>query len=582
MIPANQSLPPLAVISSVSALDQNTPGGTGSQKSGGQQLNKGEQQFAPGQELAARVLSSDGRGRYTLAAGGQHIEVQSGGPLAIGQRLNVLVQKGEKGFFLAFTSPDISQFLTRSLATGGSSQALGMIFGQGLAAQAGGGSSLTAAVTVTGSTARLSVPAVVGELTTLQQQFVEEIATAQAVQLQPSARFNEAVRQVVSELGRQITPLLGEGRITQAMAQVAAALRSLARFFPPQPEEGIPPGLTSSQQQLFQALSSLYQLSAGDDVSGQGEAVLGRIVQQLETQLTPVSISGRELAGQPQNPRNMLAAFANDLQALANLVQLPAVFQGQAASAPVFQRGFDGLFAWHLNFTIIGVPADTAERTAVLLRQLVQGLGLDMERLLAKGDIQAAAKGLKFQLLRQIEEGQARLEHDLQAGDKGKSGEESALLRQVGESHQALQSINFLQVLQVNLDREGMLMLPLPLSFLEQGYLLLEDYQRQKTAENEDGENEAARFSILMKLSALGNVRVDFLQSEEDVYIRFHTASAEINQLFQESQQELQDGLLPLHLQGVSYAAEPAGDPLAALLRKCEGNRNSSLFQARI
>ncbi len=769
MISSNQSLPPLMVVSGITALDQNTANQTGSQKSGEQLFKRGEQQLKPGQEVAVKVVASDGGGRYTLDVGSQRIEVQSRLPLQVGQQLNMLVQEGDDGLVFAFKGIEVGQFLTRAMATGGSNQALGMIFGQGLAAQArsgalvsqtggvgatlqstggatesqatgattaqmgkgavllqsgsgavavqtgkgavvpqsesgvvaaqtgkgavvpqngsGGGAAQTGKGTVLpqggseaaaqkignsaalpqrggeaaaqksggrvaqgggetgkplfftregavvreggvvgkavpaqnmsaassakgaaeipaeGSVTRLPAPAIATKMVELQQQFVQKSVSSQPVAARAPGHFNTAVQQFTTELGRQITPLLGEGKVAEAMEHVASGLRSLARFFPPRAGGALPPGLTPSQRQLFEAFSALQQpesRGATGGTGGQGrEVALGRVVQQLQSQLTPASAPTGGMTQPQQSPQAMLAALNSILQGLQELVQLPAAFQHQPVSAPVFRSGLDGLFAFHLGFGRVGEGGTSSGffstmqpmsamvmggevSSGAILQQLVDGLGLDMEKLLAKGDLHGAAQGLKFQLLRQMEEGGEQIEREMQAsGAKGsKSVEESGLFRQAGESHQALQSINFLQILQANLDKQGLLALPLPLPFLEQGFLLMENH---KEGENGgEGQDEGTRFSVLMKLSSLGNVRVDLLQTKESVYLRIHTESPEVTKLFQESQQELRAGLSPLQLQGLSYSSDPPGDPVAVLLQKCEGSRSSSLFEASV
>lgn len=605
MVPLNQALPPLAVISHVSAIDQNTSSGTGANNLGGQHLGKGEgRQFQHGQEMAAKVVATDGQGRYTLDAGGQRIEVQSQSPLQIGQQFNVLVQESENGLLLALKSPDISQFLTRSLATGGSSQALGMIFGQGIAAQARGGETFfpPASTALTGtspnsstgsstSTAKASfdilpTPAVAGKMSELQRQFVLASGSPQTAG-SGNIQAGNAVQLFTTEIGRQITPLLSQGRIVEAMDQLAAGLRSIAPFFPPQPTGGLPQGLNAQQQELYHALSSLYQAEKGRAGAEEGEAALRRVVQQLQSQLTPaLAMPGRDIAGPPQNPQAMLAALNGNLFGIQNLIQLPVMFQNQPPGASVFQGGIEGMFALQLSLAGTSSSAmagmeESSRHSGMILQQLIGGLGLDMEKLLAQGDIDGASKGLKFQLLRQVQEAQSNVQGEMQqALATGEGGEESGLLRQIGESHQALQSLNFLQVLQANLDKQGMLILPLPLPFLEQGYMLMEEHGKE--GEKKDGGEDASRFSVLMRLSSLGNVRVDFLQTKEDIYIRFHTESNEISQLFRQFQQELRTGLHPLKVQGLSYASEPAGDPLAVLLQKCEGEGTTSLFRARV
>jgi hypothetical protein len=584
--------PPLVVVGNVKPVGSgNTE--TGSYSPGAnlrdQNAGKQQQQFSPGQSLEARVIGRNAEGGYTLEAGGMRLQVQSGATLTPGQLLNVQVLEGEDGLMLVLKKPDASQFLARSLATGGSSLALQTIFGGGLAKQAAQGLALSqggqiaqgaesspqpggqqSAVAAPGGQPQnqfvsqgQGVSTAAGSLATLQQQFIGRSSTAPAGPPDPQ-QFAGAVNQVVNQIGQQMAPLLASGQTDEALAQLSGGLRSLAQFFPPQTaSQGLSPGA----QQLFQVFSSLNQTGATGTNSAQSQAAqmaegsLSRLVTTMGAQLST--------SGGAANLTGMLTSLQSDLVGLQSMAQVPSALQG-ISTPPT--TGLDALFAW--NLTGSGVTSEasaasmmtsgaaTGASTGEILQQLVQGLGLDMEKLLAKGDVEGASHGLKFQLGRQITEAQENA-----AAGTGTS----ASLRTVGEAHQTLQSIDFLQVLQGNLEKQGVLVLPLPLPFLQQGFLMFENYSGGEEKEGREGATDnSARFSVLMKLSSLGNIRVDFLQTEGEVYVRFHTSSKEVSHLLQENQQELRAGLRPLKVLGPSFT-EQAEDPISTLLRRCEG-----------
>ncbi len=580
--------PPLVVVGNVKPIGSgNTE--TGSYSPGAnlrdQNAGKQQQQFSPGQSLEARVIGRNAEGGYTLEAGGMRLQVQSGATLTPGQLLNVQVLEGEDGLILVLKKPDASQFLARSLATGGSSLALQTIFGGGLAKQAAQGMALSqagqvapgaesspqpgaqqSAVAAPGGqpvSQGQGVSTAAGSLVTLQQQFIGRSSTAPAGPPDPQ-QFAGAVNQVVNQIGQQMAPLLASGQTDEALAQLSGGLRSLAQFFPPQmASQGLPPGA----QQLFQVLSSLNQTGATATNSVQSQAAqmaegsLSRLVTTMGAQLS-ASGGGTNLTG-------MLTSLQSDLVGLQSMAQVPSALQGLSTPPTT---GLDALFAWHLTGSGVTSEASAASMmtsgaaaggsTGEILQQLVQGLGLDMEKLLAKGDVEGASHGLKFQLGRQITEAQENA-----AAGTGTS----ASLRTAGEVHQALQSIDFLQVLQGNLEKQGVLVLPLPLPFLQQGFLMFENYSGGEEKEGREGATDnSARFSVLMKLSSLGNIRVDFLQTEGEVYVRFHTSSKEVSHLLKENQQELRAGLRPLKVLGPSFT-EQAEDPISTLLRRCEG-----------
>lgn len=591
MVSFDRPVTPLTIISKLAPIGQNPSGETGANV-GGQHLSKGGgDQFQPGKEMSAKVLAGSGQGRYTVEVGGQRLEIRSQTPLQVGQQFNVLVQDGENGIVLSLKSVDARQFLSRTLATGGSNHSLGMIFGQGLAAQAGkvsvsdqhGFSSLQK-----GGPPLLVVPPVIDKMTVLQQNFVDKSAPALSASVPGTAQISSAVQQFTDALSNQITPLLSEGRTSEAMAQLASGLRSLALFFPPQAGGFLPEGLNHQQQQIYQAFTLLQQSGHGIVTTEKGEAAFNRVLEHLQSQLTPMRTNpGQDISGPgtPQSAQAMLSSLSFNLLGMQSLIQIPAAFHNQPRGSSVFKSGLDGLFAYHLTLGMTGDEASVListgreQSSGTILQQLVNALGLDMEKLLAQGNIDKASSGLKFQLLQQLQDAQGQLQAEKSHLSSEESMKESGVLRQIGASHQALQSLNFLQVLQANLDRQGAMVVPLPVPFLEQGYLLLEE--NDPGNQEEEVEEDATRFSVLMKLSSLGNVRVDVLQIKENVYVRFHTESKEISELIQGSHQELRTGLNPKKLQGLSYASESAGDPLAVLLQKCENEQETSLFRGK-
>ncbi len=544
--------PPLIVVGNIAAVGSGTSG-TGDRNLGTSagERDTGGREFQQGQVLQAKVIGRDGDGRYTLEAGGVRVQVESRVPLMPGQTLSLRVMQGSTGFMLAVEAPDAGQFLTRSLATGGSGLALQTIFGGGLsrqAAQSSGQPQDAAAA-----------------LTSLQQQFVSRSAAAPAAP--PTLpQFSTAVNQFVNQVGQVMAPLLAGGRNEEALAQLAAGLRSLAPFFPPQQ---VPPGLDAGARQLFQTLSLFNRTDAAGAVQAPAAESAERALTQLVTGLAARLVTGEGGTG---SPTAMLTSLQRSLVGLHPFVTVPAAFAGQSAPPT---GGFAALFAWNLTAGSHrggsgegAVQGGGSLSSGEMLRELVQRLGLDMERQLGRGDVAAAARGLKFQLARSLETVRGAVE----TGEPGQ-------LRRAGDAHQALQSIDFLQVLQANLDRHGIAMVPLPLPFLEQGFMTLDSAGTEAEAGDRE---EGARFSVLLKLSSLGNMRVDFFQTRDEVYIRFQTASPAVSSLLRDNQQELRAGLHPLTVKGPGFS-EQAEDPLSILLRRCEGDgADTTLFSAEV
>jgi hypothetical protein len=110
------------------------------------------------------------------------------------------------------------------------------------------------------------------------------------------------------------------------------------------------------------------------------------------------------------------------------------------------------------------------------------------------------------------------------------------------------------------------LIFPLPLPFLEKGYLVVEDYGQQK-AKDKDGDSPPMRFSLHLSMTDLGNIRIDLLRYQDGLYIRFNTDSKEKSNFVQSFSQDLNQALSNPKLLGLSFA-EDAGDPAAELIKR--------------
>jgi hypothetical protein len=181
------------------------------------------------------------------------------------------------------------------------------------------------------------------------------------------------------------------------------------------------------------------------------------------------------------------------------------------------------------------------------LLQLVNKLGLNLEGLLAAGKGQEAVKTLKFALMELVQS----------LADHGPLAE---------SAKQALSTLEFFQLTQLQTLRQDALVVPLPLPFLEQGYLLVEEYQEQ-AGKDGGGRDMPANFSLLLKLSPLGNLRIDFLAGGEGFYIRFNGQTKEAVDFLATFKDELTHALTSTTVHGVSFTTK-GEDPLSALLKR--------------
>lgn len=179
----------------------------------------------------------------------------------------------------------------------------------------------------------------------------------------------------------------------------------------------------------------------------------------------------------------------------------------------------------------------------VLFRHLARRFGLDLEARLARGEKQEAIETLKGALL------------EVAQKIDDSSGETA---ERVGR---LLQSLEMFQLCQVRLGEAGLSLLPLPLPWLEQGYILADDSAER----GGEGENPF-RLSLHLSLQGLGDLRVDFLYDQQGVYLRVAGESREKADFIASFQEELREALGP-SLQGLVFT-EGAEGPAPALIRR--------------
>ncbi len=173
-----------------------------------------------------------------------------------------------------------------------------------------------------------------------------------------------------------------------------------------------------------------------------------------------------------------------------------------------------------------------------VLRQMVDTLGLQLEAKLGRGLKGEGTGSLKSALL--------ELLHSFKEADT------------VGETAKSLlASIESFQVSQLRLDQEKTLILPLPFTFLDQGYLLIDQKQGQE-AENHEMKKQL-HFSLHLALSGLGDITVVFLQTEDGVWMRFNCDSQEKADFVSQFSDDLKQQLADIPLQGLSFSGTANG-----------------------
>ena len=180
-----------------------------------------------------------------------------------------------------------------------------------------------------------------------------------------------------------------------------------------------------------------------------------------------------------------------------------------------------------------------------VLKQLVENLGLNLEQLLAKGEKEAAVHTLKAALL--------EMAHSFG------SAEQLAKVTQ-----KILATLELFQLTQIQTGSEAQMIFPLPLPFVEQGYLTME---RHDGGQNRDpAELLESRFSLHLTMSELGNLRIDFLHNLEGLFIRFHADNQEKADFIAGFSEQLKTSITDAPLVGLSFTGD-ATDPISELIR---------------
>lgn len=189
----------------------------------------------------------------------------------------------------------------------------------------------------------------------------------------------------------------------------------------------------------------------------------------------------------------------------------------------------------------LGLQGEVVEKQEpAALRNLLLRLGLDLEAVLARQE--GTGEGtLKAALLEVLAKG-------------GGEGREHAA--------QLVQTLELFQLAQVRLDQQGALLLPLPLPFLEQGFLVAEG-----GGEGAEGQTEPRRLALHLALQGLGDLRVDFYHSEEGLLLRFACEGREQADFLAGFQGELRSALEQLPLTGLSFTTG-VESPDKALIRR--------------
>lgn len=179
-----------------------------------------------------------------------------------------------------------------------------------------------------------------------------------------------------------------------------------------------------------------------------------------------------------------------------------------------------------------------------VIKQLLEGVGLNLEHHLARGDKNSAAATLKAALL--------EIAHTF------KDAEIIATT-----TNKVITSIELFQLTQLHSSNDTFLIFPLPLPFIESGYLRIE--KDEGTEETSDPNN--FRFSLHVTMSDLGNLNIDFSKTKTELMIRFRTESVEKMEFIEQFSTELIDAITDIPQISVSFSHD-ATDPITDMIKQ--------------
>ncbi|BHH83414.1 hypothetical protein [Desulforhopalus sp. 52FAK] len=278
----------------------------------------------------------------------------------------------------------------------------------------------------------------------------------------------------------------------------------------------------------------------GNKLAAQSQAKLN-IGQNLQLQVTQTS---------PQIELKIVTDTLNQfvgksLTLVGKNIDLSSLFQSFSQSAlsplqsltPTSQSILESFFS--LQQTDIGTQGGGA-----ILKQLLEGIGLNLEHHLARGDKQSAAATLKAALL--------------EVAHSFKNAETIA-----NSTNKVITTIELFQLTQLNSSNDSFLIFPLPLPFVEAGYLRI----AKDGSSDGSGEQEEFRFSLHLTMTDLGNICVDFVKTPENLLIRFRAESLEKMEFIEQYSKELTDAITDVPNISISFA-EDATDPISDLIKQ--------------
>ncbi len=314
----------------------------------------------------------------------------------------------------------------------------------------------------------------------------------------------------------------------------------------------------SSQGELLKAL---VVEAKGDnrfilDIGGTRQSV------KSEAMLSPgQTLKLQVVKTEPQIELKIISSPQDQLQGrsltlLGKNIDLTSLFQSLQQQSPPPLDSVSPITRSTLeNFLSLQQNGVAGKEGGIVLKQLIDNLGLNLEQLLARGDKNGAVHTLKAALL--------EIAHSFNTASS------------IAETtNKIISTLELFQIVQLQVGGETQLIFPLPLPFIERGYLVIE--QDDKDSESSNSEAAENRFSLHLTVSDLGDLQIDFLKNKEGLWIRFRAGDQEKADFIESFSDELKKAITDIPLINISFSGD-APDPIHELVRQLIPEGNSLL-----
>ncbi|MCF6180115.1 MAG: hypothetical protein L3J63_12120, partial [Geopsychrobacter sp.] len=320
-------------------------------------------------------------------------------------------------------------------------------------------------------------------------------------------------------------------------------LKAIARQFRQQPEL-MRQEMAGGQEKISKLLTQIEQ--PAQPLVPQQARQLAAELEELLTLKPPLLAQLQRAPDQPVEKLQLLlsSSLNEDVQSSPALLGHVKDFVDKLVLATVDQENWSPELRQIVE-QILGTMRPLAAQPQVLtqvgqLGVLSQLFGLNLEAELLRGRERDVLNSLKLALL----------------GKRGKLG---------SKGEEAVHRIELFQICRVKLAEQNVVFVPLPLPFLEEGFLLVD-----RDGESEQGqrqENEEVRMTLHLKLSVLGNLRIDMLTDSTGILLRVTCEDKQRADFLQGMSTQLREHLQTLPLRGVSFTSG-VESPARELLKK--------------